>query len=195
MPTPFSYFLANELTCSCHGDFALRYSCKSEYKPLFCTNHIHEKVPSMQNIKLFRITMCNFLDYATTVPSHIPPSPECMRCPTPFPYECRLKCNYIMLLISSCSLFLSVEWTSPLSKVIDPYAKYNYKTDVKDAMCIPRPPEHSPEKQKPGCDLSEILGMPLTTKECLAISRQDFRWASLQSPFIVLHCTMEIRPD
>ncbi|ELT87367.1 hypothetical protein CAPTEDRAFT_223654 [Capitella teleta] len=81
------------------------------------------------------------------------------------PMECR------NILLNS----QGVEWTSPVTKVVDPYSSYSHKCSVSDSMCIPCPPKHSPEKQKPGSDLSEVLGMPLPLKERLAISRQDFR--------------------
>ena len=83
--------------------------------------------------------------------------------------------NYNDLHKPSFTAAPPVEWTSSLSKVVDPYARHKYHTTVRDSMHMPRPPKYSPDKQGPGRDLWEVLGTPLSEPEKLALSRMDYR--------------------
>jgi len=72
-------------------------------------------------------------------------------------------------------IHLTVEWTSPLGRVVDPFACYRYQPSVKDSMYMPRPPGYNPPKQGPGVDLSDALGSHQRSGEQLTEARREFK--------------------
>lgn len=69
-----------------------------------------------------------------------------------------------------------VEWTSSMSRVVDPFAQYKYNSTVNDCMVhTPRPPSWKPDRQGPGRDLSDVLGEHQRPQELLADARRDYR--------------------
>jgi len=87
----------------------------------------------------------------------------------------------IMFLIFFIVWFVSVEsleWTSPMSKAVDTFARYKYGTTVRDCMHMPQPPLHKPRPptQAPGREVSVAVGEHERPREMIAEARKDLRY-------------------
>lgn len=70
---------------------------------------------------------------------------------------------------------LKVEWTSPVSQVVEPWGRYARHSTIYDSLHVPKPPERRLQKQGPGREMCEILGEKQVYEDSLADARRDYR--------------------
>jgi hypothetical protein len=91
------------------------------------------------------------------------------------PYHDCIDSPSVLLRDAKKNSLNTVEWTSPIGRVVDPSASYKYQPTVKDSLYMPHPPHYDPPKQGPGVDLSDAIGAHQRANEQLAEARRDFK--------------------
>lgn len=68
-----------------------------------------------------------------------------------------------------------MEWTSPMYKYVDPFAKHDYSTSVEMLLKTPKPPSGSKHRYEGGEEVSRVVGSRQMTDEAKEEARRDFK--------------------